>query len=429
MNNSNKSNKIVAGIELGSSKIATVVAQVQTNQATMESTINVVGVSATDSRGITKGQIINIEEAVEATIASVEAAERMAGYNLNSAYVAIGGAHVHSQNSHGVVAVSDPDGEISRDDIDRVVEAASAINLPQSREIIHVLPREFVVDGEAGVKEAYGMNGVRLEVNTHMITASSSAVKNIKKAINEVGIEIEELVFSGLAASFSSLTPTEKELGCVLIDIGGGTTSIAAFIDGALSHSCVIPIGARNVTNDLAVGLRLNIESAEKIKVMLSDEASKKGQTIPGAESDMVDLTEFGATDNKKISKKTLTEAIMRPRLNEIFAMVKIELDRSGILNRVPAGVIVTGGGAETVGVIDSAKSVLKLPVRIGKPKGVSGLIDDIINPAFSVPVGLLVYGAKREPQERMGFLPKGFKLPNVGFASKLIDTIKNLLP
>jgi len=414
---------------LGSSKVATVVAQIATNATTLETSVNIVGVAASESKGIRKGQIVDIEEAVESTISSVEAAERMAGYNLESAYVALGGAHLHSQNSHGVVAVSDPEGEISSDDVTRVIEAASAISLPQSREIIHVLPCEFIVDGEAGVKDPVGMSGVRLEVETHIITAAAAAIKNLTKALNEVGVDIEDLVFSGLAGAYSSLSSTEKELGCALIDIGGGTTSIAAFIDGSLTYSGVIPIGARNVTNDLAIGLRVSLESAEKIKIALSREEDKKVKPKPDEETDQVDLADWGIGEAKMVSKKTLVEGIIRPRLNEVFTMVRIELERAGIANRIPSGVVITGGGAETVGSADSAKRMLSLPVRVGRPKGVAGLIDDIINPAFSVPVGLILYGARTPPREKLSGFAQRIKLPSVGIAGKLIDAIKNLLP
>jgi len=422
-------NRIIAGVELGSSKVATVVAQIATNATTLETSVNIVGVAASESKGIRKGQIVDIEEAVESTISSVEAAERMAGYNLESAYVALGGAHLHSQNSHGVVAVSDPEGEISSDDVTRVIEAASAISLPQSREIIHVLPCEFIVDGEAGVKDPVGMSGVRLEVETHIITAAAAAIKNLTKALNEVGVDIEDLVFSGLAGAYSSLSSTEKELGCALIDIGGGTTSIAAFIDGSLTYSGVIPIGARNVTNDLAIGLRVSLESAEKIKIALSREEDKKVKPKPDEETDQVDLADWGIGEAKMVSKKTLVEGIIRPRLNEVFTMVRIELERAGIANRIPSGVVITGGGAETVGSADSAKRMLSLPVRVGRPKGVAGLIDDIINPAFSVPVGLILYGARTPPREKLSGFAQRIKLPSVGIAGKLIDAIKNLLP
>ena len=420
-------NRIIAGIELGSSKVATLIAQVATDPVTFESSINIVGVSSVPSQGVKKGQIVDIEETVEAAISSIEAAERMAGYNLDSAYVSLGGAHIASQNSHGVVAVSDPDGEITGDDVERVIEGASAVSLPSSREVIHVVPREFIVDGEAGVKDAVGMSGVRLEVDTHIITVSSAAMKNLRKAVNEMGIEIEGLVFSGLASAEAVLSSTERELGVVTVDIGGGTTSVAAFIDGEITYSGVIPIGAKNVTNDLAIGLRVSLESSEKIKVFLSD-AAKKGKKGK-EESDVLDLESLGIPEVKNVSKRTLVDGIIRPRLNEIFTMVRLELDKVGLTNRVPSGVVVTGGGAETVDVEDAARRMLSLPVRIGKPKGVGGLIDDVITPSFATCVGLIIHGANLEPKEGLTSFGKRIKLPGKGLAQKLIDAVKNLLP
>ena len=422
--------KIISGIELGSSKLATVVAQVTYDEVSFERSVNIIGVSSVDSRGIKNGQIVDIEEAVEATIASVEGAERMAGFNLDNAYIALGGAAVSSQNSHGVVAISNPDAEITYDDVNRVIEAARAISLPASRELIHVLPQEYIVDGEGGVKDPVGMSGVRLEVKTHLITANTSFIKNIRKALNEVGIQINELIFTGLAASEAVLTKTEKELGCVLIDVGGGTTSIAVFTDGALQHSAVIPVGAKNVTNDLAIGLRVSLESAEKIKFVLSmDEKKVKRSKELGSSSDDLDLDSLGLSETKKVSRKTLTEGIIRPRLNEIFSMVRLSLDREGLGARIPAGAIITGGGAETVGATESAKRMLSLPIRIGKPRGVGGLIDDVINPSFATPIGLILYGANKDPESALTPFSKRFKLPSKGIASKLIDAIKELLP
>lgn len=420
-----KKSRIIAAVEMGSSKIATLIGQVAVDPVSGESSVNIVGAASSVSKGIKKGQIVDIEEAVEAIIASVEAAERMAGYNLDSAYIAVSGAHIHSQNSHGVVAISDPNGEISPNDVDRVIEAASAISLPVSREIIHVLPREFLVDGESGVRDAIGMSGIRLEVDTHIISAGSAAIKNVKKALAEVGVQIEDMVFSGLASAEATISPTEKELGCVLIDIGAGTTSIAAFVDGAIAYSGVIPVGARNVTNDLAIGLRVSLETAEKIKLALS---SKKRKDVE--ESDEMDLAALGVTEIKKISKKTLLEGIIRPRLNEIFTMVRIELEKEGILSRIPSGAIITGGGAETAGVIDSAKRMMSLPVRIGVPRGVGGLIDDVIYPSFSTTIGLLLYGARQLPQENLTSFGKKLKLPKAaGIFGKIFSSIKDLLP
>lgn len=416
--------KIIAGIELGSSKISTLVAQIASDQITFENSINIVGAASSESKGIKKGQIVNIDEATDATISSVEAAERMAGYNLDKAYISIGGAHINSQNSHGVVAVSDPNGEISQDDVSRVIDAASAISLPQSREIIHILPRDYVVDGEAGAKDPLGMSGIRLEVDTHIVTASSAVVKNIRKVIDEVGIEIEGLVYSGLAASEAVLSETEKELGCVLIDVGGGTTSIAVFVEGSLSYSSVIPIGAKNVTNDLAIGLRVSLESSEKIKIMLSEVGKSKKD-----DSDEVDLSVLDLPEVKKISKKTLVEGIIKPRLNEIFSIVRLELEREGLSGRIPSGAIITGGGAETAGCLESAKRTLSLPIRIGKPRGVGGLIDDIMTPAYATGTGLIIYGAHSLSNEPLTSFTKKLKLPTKGIAGKIVNIIKDLLP
>ena len=420
---------ILAGIDLGSSKISTIIAQVASDPVSLERDVNIVGVSSVESRGIKKGQIVDIEEAVEATIESVEGAERMAGYNLDNAYVSVGGANVSSQNSHGVVAVSDSNGEIVESDIDRVIEAASAVSLPSSRELLHVLPREYVVDGESGIKDPVGMSGIRLEVQTHLITASGASIKNIKKSINEVGINIVELIYTGIASSQSVLTKTEKELGCALIEIGGGTTSVTVYVEGGIDSSFVLPIGAKNVTNDLAIGLRLSLETAEKIKIALSKEQKKK--KVKGDEKeDEFDLKSLGVEDPKRISKKTLAEGIIKPRLNEIFTMVRIQLERENLATRIPSGAIITGGGAETIGITEAAKRTLSLPVRVGVPKGVGGLIDDIINPQYACPVGLILYGASRETfQVSSGGLSKKFKLPTKGIAAKLIETIKDLLP
>ncbi len=414
-------NRIVAALDIGSSKITTLIGQVLTDQVTFENTVNIIGAASAIAKGVKKGQIVDIEQAVEATIVSVEAAERMAGFNLNSAYVSVGGGHIASQNSTGVVAISDPQGEVGPEDVNRVIEAARAISLPTSRQIIHVMPREFIVDGEAGVKDPIGMTGVRLEVETHLITASVASLKNLTKTIHEVGVVTEENVFAGLASSCAVLSETEKELGCVLVDIGGGTTSIAAFVDGALSYSGTIPVGAKNVTNDLAIGLRVSLDTAEKIKLSLS------GKPKEGAKSDLVEITDE-SSQTKKVSKRTLTEGIIRPRLNEIFTMIRLDLEKAGVINKIPSGAVVTGGGALTVGVADSAKRMLSVPVRIGQPGGVGGLIDDIMNPAFAGAVGLILYGASRSPQTKEG-MGKKFKLPKGGILNRVVDTIHDLLP
>lgn len=420
-------NKTVSAVDIGSSKTVALISQVIVDPVTYETKINIVGAAASETKGVKKGQIVDIEAAVESTISAVEAAERMAGYNLDMAYVCVGGGHISSQNSTGVVAVSDPNGEVSPEDVARVLEAARAISIPTSREVVHILPRSFTVDGEGGVKDPVGMSGVRLEVDTHIITASSAALKNLAKAVNEVGVDINEMIFSGIASAESTLTETEKELGCLLIDIGGGTTSVCAFIDGAVAYSSAIPVGAKNVTNDLAIGLRVTLDSAEKIKIALSD----KGRLRKEKEEDAIDLTDLGATEARKVSRRTLTEGIIKPRLNEIFTMVRLDLERSGLINRIPSGAVITGGGALTVGVEDAAKRTLSLPVRIGVPGGVGGLVDDILNPQYAAALGLIIYGSKLNIPSNMGLpsLSKRIKLPGKGAITKLFESVKNLLP
>ncbi len=423
-----KSN-IISAIDVGSSKIVTLVAQVNYDQITGDANVNIIGVASMPSRGIKKGQIVDIEEAVEATIESVEASERMAGFNLDRAFISVGGGHIASQNSSGVVAISNPDSEINEEDVERVIEAARAVSLPSSREIIHVIPREYIVDGEPGVRDPVGMTGVRLEVDTHLVTASSPALKNLTKTVNEVGVEIEEAVFSGLASSYATVTDTEKELGCVLLDIGSGTTTIATFVEGALAYSSAIPIGARNVTNDLAIGLRVSLDTAEKIKLGLEQEKPLKDQDKKDRQ---VEIPDENGGEPKVVQKRTLIEGIIRPRLNEIFAMVKMDLERASIINRIPSGAIITGGGALTVGVADAAKKVLGLPVRLASPEGVGGLTDDILEPQFATSIGLILYAVKNvhlHIGKPTGNASKNIQLPNKAIFSKLINIIKELLP
>ncbi len=415
--------RVIAGIDIGSSKISTLIAQFSEE----EEKLSVVGVSSVASRGVRKGQIVDIEEAAGSVVEAIESAERMAGYSLDRAFLSIGGAHIESRNSHGVVAVSDPSGEINYTDVDRVIEAARAVSLPESREILHVLPREYRVDGETLVKDPEGMSGVRLEVETHLITGSTAAVKNIYKCASEVGVHPEGLVFTGLASSYSVLTDTERELGVVLIEIGGGTTSITAFIEGAIAHSSVLPIGGKNVTNDIAAGLRVSLDTAEKIKLSLSDKKPK------AEEEDEITVTT--EDEERKVSRKTLADGIIKPRINEIFAMVSMELSNKGILGKVPSGVVITGGGAMTVGTQDSARRILSLPARIGIPKGVTGLIDEINNPAYATSVGLLLYAAKSGESDSPKWSPGGFfnkistDLPVKGLVGKATDLLKKILP
>lgn len=405
--------KLISALDVGSSKITALIAQVRQEDSTR---IHIIGVASFPSHGLRKGQIVNIEESVSAIMESVEAAERMAGFNIAKVWLSVGGSHINSQNSHGVVAVSQPQGEITSEDVRRVLEAARAISLPTSSEIVHVIPKNFSVDNQEGVKDPVGMTGVRLEVETHIVTGTTTALKNLTKCVAEIGCDIAGLVFSGLASSMAVLSDTEKELGVILIDIGGGTTDLSIWIDGALSYSHVLPVGAKNVTNDLAIGLRISLESAEKIKLHLS--------TLKNREDD-IDLSSLNLPEElKSVSHKTLTDGIIRPRLNEIFQLVATQISKSEFGGLTPAGVVICGGGALTVGIVESAKRILSLPVRIGVPTDISGLIDDLESPAFATPIGLLKYAVSQTEET----LPTN-RFPLSSAVVKIKSLFKSLLP
>ena len=433
--------QIIAGIDVGTDKICTIIASISPDT----DKTNVIGVSSLPSAGLRKSQIVDIEDAIRAITESVEAAERMAGYSLQRAFVTIGGAQISSQNSKGVVAVSEPEGEIIPEDVARVIEAARAISMPASREILHVIPRDFVVDSQEGIKDPIGMTGVRLEAETHIVTAATTATKNLTKCVSEIGVDVEALVFSGLAASYATVSETERELGVVLVDIGAGATSICIFAEGSLAHSAVLPVGARNITNDLAIGMRVSLASAEIIKKNLAGAAERPLDPVTDEttndrvkrrkKQDEIDLTKLGLKEDiKTASIKTLTEGIIRPRLNEIFNMVGRELKSSGYGGATPAGVVLTGGGAQTHGIVDAAKRTLSMPTRIGVPKGLYGLVDEIETPAYAASMGLILYGLKTGTPKpsRPGlphFTPRLGKLPGKGLVNKLIDLAKSFLP
>lgn len=428
--------QIVASIDVGTSKITTLLATVPE-----EGDANVVGVATMPSKGLRKGQVVNIEEATSAISTSIDAAERMAGTTVAKAYVSIGGNHIASINSHGVVAVAEPEKEITQSDVKRVIDAAKAVQLPQSREILHILPRGYIVDGQEGIVDPTGMTGVRLEVDTHLVTGGATAVRNLSKCVEELGVEVAGIVFGGLAASYATLTDTEKELGVILIDIGGGTTDVAIFVEGGLSYSSVIPIGAINISKDLAAGLRVSLESAEKIKLLLGQQPrmpvvieEKDGKGKKGMEGDDIDLSGLGLPEEMHtVSKKTLVDGIIKPRLNEIFTMVGLEIKRSGFGGMMPSGVVITGGGALTIGSVEAARRNLAMSVHVGTPLRVTGLIDEIMTPAYATSVGLLLYGAQArrlEGSSSFGGLSRISKAVQVkGVAGKIIDLVKSFLP
>lgn len=426
--------KIVVGVDAGTSKIITIITRV-------DDAINVLGVSEVKSTGIKKGQIVNIEEAVAAINTSIEAAERMAGVSVSRVIASIGGNNIESQNSRGVVAVSQPEGEISQADVVRVIDAAKAVSLPSTREIIHVLPRSYTVDGQEGIKDPVGMTGTRLEVETHIVTAGSPTIRNLEKAFSQVGVDVEGMVFSGYSSGLAVLSDTEKELGVVLVDIGAGTTDISIYIDGSVAYSSVLPIGARHITNDLAIGLRISLESAEKVKLFLSKPAKKilnyeEGEPKEKRPADEMDLSSLNLPEQlSRVSQKTLVDGIIRPRINEIFTMVGLEIKKSGFGGQTPSGLVITGGGARTVGAVESAKRMLAMPVRIGEPQNIKGIIDEIQDTPYSNVVGLAIYGALLGVESTKGFkmsMPGGVSLPSLrlgGAGKKIGDLIKSFIP
>ena len=428
--------RILSAIDIGSSKIVTLIAAM-----TEDSEARVIGVSSVPSRGLRKSQVVNIEEATEAISASLEAAERMAGTSVAQAFVSVGGAHIASLNSHGVVAVAEPEKEITQADVKRVIDAAKAVQLPTSREILHVLPRGYIVDGQEGIVDPIGMSGVRLEVETHLVTGGATAIRNLHKCVEELGVEVNGIAFGGLASAMATLSDTEKELGVVLVDIGGGTTDVAIFVEGALSYSSVIPVGAINITKDLAAGLRVSLESAEKIKLRLGEVSKLRVQLEDekpkgkGEKDDEIDVSDLGLPEGmQSISKKTLIEGIIKPRLNEIFTMVGLEIKRSGFGGMTPSGVVMTGGGALTVGAVEAARRNLAMPVHIGTPLHINGLIDEIMTPSYATSVGLLLWGDKTGKAESSSSLFSGFgkiggSVQVKGLAGKVVDLVKSFLP
>lgn len=434
--------KVICGIDVGSSKIATLIASID-ESPTGSRKINLIGISSTPSKGVRKNQVVDIDEAVKAITESVEAAERMAGYSISQVYVSLGGPQIESVNQHAVVAVSEPEGEIKHSDIQRVNDAARAIPLPSSRETLHVIPRTFTVDGQEGIKDPIGMTGVRLETETHIITGSATSMRNLVKCVSEVGIDVTELVFSGIASSLVILTDTEKELGVVLVDIGGETTDVVIFVDGSVSYSSVVPIGARHITSDMAVGLRVSLESAEKIKISLtklkqsafeaksidemeSDKQNSKGKKQEGfLDIKSLDIEE----DIQKISEKSLVDGIIKPRLQEIFKYVGKEIKKSGFGTQIPSGLVICGGGAQTIGLLDQAKYVLGFPARIGTIDGLSGLVEEIDSPSFAAAAGLILYGATTGGKGEMHIPVLSGNIHIKSIIQRGIALVKSLLP
>lgn len=392
------SKDLIIGIDIGTSKVVTLV-----GENTSDGQLNIIGFGSHRSQGMKRGVVVNIESTVQSIQRSVEDAERMAGCEIYSAYTGIAGSHIRSINSHGIVAVRD--NEVTHSDIERVVEAAKAIAIPADQRILHVLPQEYIIDNQDCIREPIGMSGVRLEAKVHVVTGAVSAAQNIVKCMQRCGLTTNDIVLEQFASSQAILSDDEKELGVCMIDIGGGTSDIAVFTDGAIRHTAVIPIAGDQVTNDVAIALRTPTRSAEEIKI-------KYGCALQDFvdNNEMIDIPSIGDRAARKIPRKMLAE-VVEARYEELFMLALHELRRSGLERFVAAGIVLTGGASKVEAAQELAERVFKMPVRIGKPQNITGLTDIIDNPIYATGVGLLVYGQKqRSSQHEVVLTQPGMK-------------------
>lgn len=408
--------KLIAGLDVGSSKIRTVVGTID-EKTQMP---NVIGVGIAPSTGLRKGQIIDVEETITNITASLEDAERMAGEPVHHVLLGISGNHIESFNSKGVIAISNPGNEITEDDIDRVLEAAQAVAIPNNRRILRIIPKSFTVDEQKGIKYPVGMSGVRLEVDAHIVTGMVPAVRNVEKCVLQAGVDIDDIIPGVLACPEAVLSKRQKELGVVVVDIGSGGTAVAVFEEGTTLHTAVIPVGGENVTNDIAIGLRTSIDTAEKIKI-------EYGSCMPAEVNDreMIDLSNFSKIDMQKVSKRHLVE-IIEARYHEIFLLVKEELAKIHRDGMLPAGVVLTGAGVKIPSIIDLARETLNLPIQIGFPQNFEGVVDKIEDPAYATAIGLLIWGSRFSARP-FSFSMRGLNLKKT-FAG-LKNWAKQLLP
>ncbi|MBU1152221.1 cell division protein FtsA [Patescibacteria group bacterium] len=386
--------RIIASLDIGSSKIRTVVAILEGDNMVP----NIIGVGIAPSTGLRKGSVIDVEETINSISASLEDAERMAGEPINHVFLGIGGNHIESINSKGVIAVSQGGNEIGEDDVDRVLEAAQAVTIPSNRRILRIIPKTFTVDEQKGVKYPVGMSGIRLEVETHIVTGFEPVIKNLEKCVLQSGVDIDDMIPTPLAPAEAVLSKRQKELGVVVVDIGCGGTSISVFEDGATIYTSVIPVGGENVTNDIAIGMKTSIDTAEKLKI-------EYGSTLPEDVNDRetIDLSLLSKIETQIIPKKKVVE-IIQARYHEIFVLVKDELARIHRDGMLPAGVILTGAAAKIPGAIDLARETLNLPAQIGFPQNYDGVVDKIDDPAYATAIGLLIWGSRYEGRHHAGF-------------------------
>ncbi len=376
----------LVGLDIGTSKVAAIVGEVN-----REGEIEIIGIGTHISRGMKKGVEIHIESTVQSIQRAVEEAELMSGCQIDSVYAGIAGSHIRSINSHGIVAIRDR--EVFPQDVERVIDAAQAMAIPADQKILHILPQEYVIDSQDGVKEPLGMSGVRLEAKVHLVTCAVNASQNIEKCIERCGLTVNDVILEQLASSYSVLSDDERDLGVCLVDIGGGTTDIAVFTDGAIRHTTVIPIAGDQVTNDIAMALRTPTQNAEEVKIKYACALTQ----LAGAE-DMIKVPGVGDKPAKELSRQALAE-VVEPRYDELFTLIQAELRRSGFEDLVAAGIVLTGGASKMEGVIELAEEIFHMPVSLGSPNNVAGLKDIVRDPVYATGVGLLQYGKQREEE------------------------------
>lgn len=391
---------MIVGLDIGTSKVVAIV-----GKRKMDGTIEVVGIGSHPSRGLKRGVVVNIETTVQAIQRAVEEAELMAGCRIHSVYAGIAGSHIKSLNSHGIVAIRDR--EVTQADIDRVIDAAQAVAIPADQKILHILPQEFVIDNQEGIKEPMGMSGVRLEAKVHLVTCAVNAAQNIEKCVKRCGLEVDDIILEQLASSHAILTEDEKELGVCVVDIGGGTTDIAVFTGGAIRHTAVIPIAGDQVTNDIAMALRTPTQNAEEIKIKYACALTQ----LAGAE-ETIKVPSVGDRAPRDLSRQALAE-VVEPRYEELFTLVQSELRRSGFEDLIPAGIVITGGSSTMEGVVELAEEIFHMPVRLACPQAVSGMTEVVNNPIYATGVGLLIHGFRQMDLGRAPVL-KGEEVPSL---------------
>lgn len=408
---SSSSNKMIVGLDIGTSKVVAIVGAINDSGE-----LEIVGIGSHPSRGLKKGVVVNIESTVQSIQRAVEEAELMAGCQIHSVYAGIAGSHIRSLNSHGIVAIRDR--EVYPLDLERVIDAAQAVAIPADQKVLHILPQEYVIDTQEGIKEPLGMSGVRLEAKVHLVTCAVNAAQNIEKCIRRCGLEVEDIILEQLASSYAVLTEDEKDLGVCLVDLGGGTTDIAIFTEGSIRHTGVIPIAGDQVTNDIAMALRTPTQHADDIKIKYACALRQ----LAGAD-ETIKVPSVGERPPREISRQALAE-VVEPRYDELFTLVLAELRRSGYEDLIAAGIVLTGGTSKMEGVVELAEEIFNTPVRIGTPQNVSGLTDIVKNPIYSTGVGLLHYGVKQ--QSPSAIKSKSSQAPQVSISERVKTWFKN---